>query len=193
VSTQSPTAEQIRAFVIAAHSDFDKVKSMLTEHIELLNLFYSWSETDHETPIMAAAHMGQRPIAEYLIGHGAPVAIYTAAMLGQRTVVADELSKDPTLINARGAHGIPLLAHAALSGDVDLMKMLTSRGAQEGLSFALSNAVEFRHGDLVRWLLENTRPDLAWQNWQQKTALSVALAQGNQAMASLLREHGATE
>jgi uncharacterized protein len=193
MSTQSPTSEQIRAFVIAAHADFDTVKSMLAEHLDLLNVPHPWSETDNETAIMAASHMGNRPIANYLIGLGAPLEIYTAAMLGQRQLVEDKLSKDPALINARGAHGIPLLAHAALSGDVELMQMLISRRAQEGLSFALSNAVWFRHEALVRWLLENAKPDLSWKNWEQKTALSVAVAQGNEATASLLRDHGATE
>jgi ankyrin repeat protein len=108
-------------------------------------------------------------------------------------VVAEKLSREPSLINARGAHSIPLLAHAALSGNVELVQMLLSRGAQEGLSFALSNAVGFRYETLVRWLLENSKPDLTWKNWEQKTALSVALAQGNEAIAALLREHGATE
>jgi hypothetical protein len=82
MSTQSLNVEQIRTFILAAHADFDKVKSMLAEHLELLNVAYPWSETDHETAIMAAAHMGNRPIAEHLIGLGAPVEIYTAAMLG---------------------------------------------------------------------------------------------------------------
>jgi ankyrin repeat protein len=185
--------EEIREFVVAAHFDLEKVKLKLDERPDLLEVAYAWSETDQETAIMAAAHVGNVPIAEFLLAHRAPLAIYTAAMLGRRAAVTEMLDKDPALISARGSHGIPLLAHAALSGDVELVQMLVARGAKEGASFALHNAVSRGHEALARWLLENTRPDLAWKNFEGKTALAVALGQGNASMAELMREHGATE
>ena len=193
MSNQPITVEQIREFVIAAHSDLIKVKSLLADNLELLNTSYAWSETDHESAIMAAAHMGTKPIAEYLIGLGAPLEICTAAMLARPEVVKDYLSKDPALINARGAHQIPLLAHAALSGNVQLVQMLIALGAQEGLAFALSNAVMLNDEPTTRWLLENTEPDLSWKNWEQKTVLAVAITTGNEAITTLLRAHGAAE
>lgn len=186
------TPEQIRDFVIAAHGDFEKIKSMLAEIPELLNAAHPWSETDHETALMAAAQVGNRVIAQYLLKCGAPLDICTAAMLGQSKAVKDLLKDDPALIRACGAHGIPLLTHAAMSGDVALVRMLVKSGASEGLAFALHNAVLFHHDDLVRWLLENTRPDLSWKNWQGKTALTVALEGGHESMAALLKERGAT-
>ncbi len=186
------TPEQIRDFVTAAHGDFEKVKSMLAEIPELLNAAHPWSETDHETALMAAAQVGNRVIAEYLLKCGAPLDICTGAMLGRGEAVKAQLEKDPKLIHARGAHGIPLLAHAAMNGDVALVRILVESGASEGLAFALHNAVLFHHDDLVRWLLENTQPDLSWKNWQGKTALTVALEGGFESMAALLKEHGAT-
>ncbi len=55
------------------------------------------------------------------------------------------------------------------------------------------------HGDLekvkamlVRSLLDNGHPDLAWKNFQGKTALAVALERNLDALVRLLREHGAT-
>jgi ankyrin repeat protein len=189
----TPTPDQIRDFVIAGHFDLAKIQSMLAENPELLNAAQPWSETDHETAIMAAAQTGNRAIAEYLISQGAPVDICTAAMLGQRETVDEMLSATPGLINTHGAHGIPLLAYAAMSGNLELVQSLYARGAGEGVSFALHNAVNWEDESIVRWLLENTSPDLTWKNWQEKTALMVALENGNTALAELLRQHGATE
>jgi ankyrin repeat protein len=193
MSKQPIPVEQIREFVIAAHSDLSKVKSLLAENPEYLNTFYAWSESDHESAIMAAAHMGNKPIAEYLIALGAPMEICTAAMLGRTDEVRAELSANPALIHARGAHQIPLLAHAALGGSVELVQMLVTRGAQEGLAFALGNAVMLNDEPLARWLLENTKPDLAWKNWEQTSVLSVAEFVGNDALTTLLLAHGATK
>jgi ankyrin repeat protein len=103
------------------------------------------------------------------------------------------LADDAALVYARGAHAIPLLAHAAFSGDVELVQALISRGAHEGLAYAVHNALTFKHEDLVRWLLDNTKPDLTWKNWQEKTLLTVAMEQGNESLAGLLKQHGAAD
>ena len=44
---------------------------------------------------------------------------------------------------------------------------------------------------VAAWLLENADPDLAWTNWQGRTALDVALERGDEATAALLRSYGA--
>ena len=186
-------AEQVMEFVIAGHFNLPKVKEMLAAQPELLNASHPWREDDRETAIQAASHVGNVVIVEYLLGQGAPLAIYTAAMLGRKADVEAILARDPQLIHARGSHGIPLLAHAALSGNVALFDLLTQRGASEGMSFALSNAVNARHLDLARWILEHGTPDLNWKNYQDKTALTIAQEQGDDAMAALLREHGAEQ
>ena len=97
------------------------------------------------------------------------------------------LADDPTLIEAHGAHGIPLLTHAALSGDVALIAMLFERGARDGVSPALINAVNKGHVGLVQWLLQHAQPDRATKNFQGKTALEIAEERGDQAMVTLLR------
>jgi ankyrin repeat protein len=193
MSTQPLSDDLIREFVISAHGNFDKVRAMLAERPELLDVAYAWSETDRETAIMAAAHMGNRPIASHLLERGAPLAICTGAMMGDQTVVEDWLAKDAILIHAHGAHKIPLLAHAALSGKVDLTEMLVSRGAHEGESYALHNAVSFGYEPLARWLLENAQPDLSWKDFQEKTALQTATERGDEGIEKLLRQHGAQE
>ena len=112
-------------------------------------------------------------------------------MRGRKDDVLRLLSQDPGLIHARGAHAIPLLAHAALSGDVVLARMLHERGAREGESFALSLAVTKGHIEMARWLLENGTPDLSWTNYDGKTALMIAGEAGNSAIVALLQNYGA--
>ncbi len=188
-----PSLEQVREFVIAGHGDLNKVKDMLAERPELLNSAYQWSENDRETAIQAAAQVGNVPIAEYLLERGAPLEICTAAMLGRKNEVERRLEQAPGSINATGAHNIPLLTHAALSGSLELVQLLFRRGATTGATSALQNAVSRGYYDIVHWLVENGTPDLAQKNFQGKTALTVAVERGQDAIAQFLRKHGATE
>jgi ankyrin repeat protein len=191
--TEQPDVEEIRTFVIAGHGNLEKVKQMLAARPELLNIAHEWGPGDTETALQGAAHVGNAPIAEYLLSQGAPLDICTAAMLGRRANVEAFLAQDSASIHAKGAHGIPLLSHVALSGDVGLAAMLHQRGATTGSTLALSLAVSKGHVEMVRWLLENGSPDLAWKNFQGKTALTTAVENGNENIAALLRMHGATE
>jgi ankyrin repeat protein len=186
----SPTPEQIKDFVIAGHGNLPKVQAMLAETPALLNVAQAWSGTDHETAIQAAAHVGARPVAEFLLAHGAPLAIPTAAMLGRIEAVQQLLAEQPGRVKEAGAHGIPLLPHAALSGIVELIALLHGCGATEGASYALGNAVTSGHLEAARWLLANAHPNLSWQNYQGKTPLALAKESGNAAMVELLEGAG---
>jgi ankyrin repeat protein len=192
--SQPPSLETVREFVIAGHFNLPKVQQMLAEQPALLNLAHEWKPGDRETALQGAAHVGQRGIAEYLLGQGSPLEICTAAMLGRGEAVERFLTDDPELIHATGAHGISLLAHAALSGQVALVALLAGRGAsagREAASQALNNAVRGGHTDLARWLLEHAQPDLAWTDFQGKTSLETAQQQGQAEMVALLEKHSA--
>jgi ankyrin repeat protein len=183
--------EAVREFVISGHGNLARVREMLDETPELLNVKYQWADNDWESAIQAAAHVGSAPVAEYLISKGAPLEICTAAMLGRRGEIDSMLASDTALIYQNGAHGIPLLAHAAFNGDMALFSYLMTRGAEAGLSYALHNAVTSNHAGLAKWILENTEPYLSWKNYEGKTALAVAMEQGNQELQDLLRSRGA--
>ncbi|MEO8082218.1 MAG: ankyrin repeat domain-containing protein [Ardenticatenales bacterium] len=186
-SSADPIAPDIvRTFVAAGHSDLATVQTLLAQHPTLLNVGHEWRPGDIETAVQAAAHVGNRPIAEFLLGQGAQLSICTAAMLGRADEVDRLLADDPARIGEPGAHGIPLLAHAALSGDADLVASLHGRGAREGVSFALHNAARRGIEPIVRYLLANDTPDLAWQDFQGKTAREVAEAGGHSAVVALL-------
>ncbi len=185
------TNEQIRDFVIAGHGNLPRIREMLMENPDLLNSSYQWSENDSETALQAAAQAGSTPVAEYLLGHGAPMDICTAAMLGRQDVVEQMLDKDPSLINARGAHGISLMAHVAWSNNVALASMLFKRGATQGMSHALGNAVMKGNVRMARWIIENGNPDFTWRNYEGKSLLDIASQTPDKEMMKLLREHGA--
>jgi uncharacterized protein len=192
--TDSPLSNDVvREFVIAGHGNMEKVRKMLEEKPGLINASYAWSETDHETAIQGAAQVGSATIATYLLERGAPLEICTAAMLGRRDEVERRISDDPDNINSRGAHGIPILPHAAWSGDLELVQFLFRNGAKAGSSSALHNAVTRGYYDLVVWLVENASPDLNSKNFQGKSPLSVALERKHETIAQLLRERGGKE
>src|SRR5688572_21508339 len=94
--------ETINQFVIFSHGHLDGVKEMLAANPELVN---SRSNLD-ESPLGAAAHVGNRAIAEYLLSQGAELDFPAAVMLGNRTWVEDQLNRDPALAQSAGAHGI---------------------------------------------------------------------------------------
>jgi ankyrin repeat protein len=180
------TQEQIGQFVGVSHGNLAKVKELLETEPRLLDARY---EEWDERPIQAASHVGNRPIAEYLLAQGAPLNIFTAAMLGQTEQVRDYLAADPSLASANGVHGISLLFHAAMSGKVEIVDLLLANGGGQDTSNALHGATAFGHIEMARWLLEHSADPNA-RNWQDKTPLQVAQEYGYQELAALLREAG---
>ena len=177
----------VRSFVLAGHGDHAQVQALLAAHPALLNAGHTWRPGDTETAIQAAAHVGNAPIVRYLLEAGAPLAIPTAAMLGDRAAVEALLAADAARINEAGAHSIPLLTHAVMSGDLALVRDLHARGATTGQSMALTIAADIGDTAMADWLLSATSPDLAWANWQGKTALQIAEERGDQELAARLR------
>lgn len=111
----SPTL--VQDFVRKAHADLAGTKAMLAEHPALLNSTWDWGGGDYETGIGGAGHMGNREIAEFLIGEGARLDIFVAAMLGTLDLVRAMLTTWPGLLQSKGPHAITLLRHARAGGD----------------------------------------------------------------------------
>jgi hypothetical protein len=109
--------ELVQDFVAKAHGDLDAVREMLESEPALLNAAWDWGAGDWETGLGAAAHMGRRDIALFLLERGARADIFAAAMLGETEVVRAMLTAWPELRDAPGPHGIPLLAHAKAGGE----------------------------------------------------------------------------
>jgi len=184
------SAELIEEFVVAAHGNPAKVRAMHAQHPGLLNR--PWAKFD-ETALQAASHMGQREVAEYLLAAGAPPTICSAAVLGRAAEVAAFLDADPGLARAQGAHGIPLLYHAALSGQTAIGDLLIAHGGGAEASAALHGALRYGHTAMLAWLLDHGATDVDVADFAGKTPLQIAVERDYPAIAALLRQHGATE
>ena len=110
-------AELVAEFVLMAHGDLGVVKQLLEREPAIVNAAWDWGGGDWETALGAAAHVGRRDIAEVLLEHGARMDIFAAAMLGETGIVRAMLEAQPSLREARGPHGIPLVAHAEAGGE----------------------------------------------------------------------------
>lgn len=104
----------VQDFVIFGHGDLDMVKTLLEKEPALLNATMDWGAGDFETALGGASHVGNRPIAEFLISKGARIDIFAATMLGLLEVVKGFLTMQPALLNAKGPHGISLITHAKM-------------------------------------------------------------------------------
>src|SRR5258708_34844303 len=78
-SSQSGISQQtIDEVVGVAHGNFARVKELLAQHPDLIAANATWVER----PIQAATHVGSVEIARFLLDHGAPLDIFTAATVG---------------------------------------------------------------------------------------------------------------
>ncbi len=123
VATPSPvrgfpfeSRDLVREVVGASHGNLARVKELVTAHPTLARASWDWGFGDHEAAIDAASHMGNRPIAEFLIANGARPTVFTMAMLGRIDAVRAMIDALPGLQRTRGPHGITLLAHAKAGG-----------------------------------------------------------------------------
>lgn len=108
--------ELVRETVLVAHFNLKRLKEIVDAHPALARAAQDWGFGDWETALGAASHMGNRPIAEYLIANGARPTLFSAAMLGQLDVVKAFIAAQPGAQHIRGPHSISLLAHAKFGG-----------------------------------------------------------------------------
>lgn len=178
--------EAIDEFVVAAHHDFPRVQELLAQTPALINENATWIET----PVQAAAHVGNRQIAEFLLAQGAPLDICTAAMLGLAADVRAMLAENPDLSGATGAHGIPLLFFPAISGSTEIAQIVYDAGADvnagEGGNTPLHGAAIFGQTAMVQWLLDHDANPYA-VDYDGKTPLERAQDNGHEAAAALLK------
>jgi len=192
-TTQQELTQQMKdEFVGVAHGDYARVKELLEQYPDLVTAVASWGET----AIEAAAQMANRDIAELLLSAGAPLDICTAAALGMSDRVEAILDEDPSQINATGAHGIPLMHFPVVGGHKEIADMLIARGADvnagDGLNTALHGAAQMDTVIMADWLIAHN-VSINAQNYEGKTPLSIATANGHSEVAELLRQHGGIE
>jgi hypothetical protein len=111
------TSEEVTEMVGVCHFDLERAKALVEHRPTLVNAVVDWGFGDWETALGAASHTGRRPIAEFLIAHGARPDLFTAAMMGWLDVVRAAVAASPGVQRIRGPHGISLLRHALAGGE----------------------------------------------------------------------------
>lgn len=188
--TQSAGETTVNDLVGNAHGNLAEVRKVLAASPGWVNSSAAWNET----PIQAAAHMGNRQIVEYLLDCGAPLDIFVAAMLGRQDDLERFIESESEMIHARGVHDMPLLYFAAAGNQPDVAEWLLERGADvndgRGQNTALHAAVALDHPAMARWLLDRGA-DVHALDYESKTPLEVAIEQDRTEIAGLLRQRGA--
>ena len=150
------------------------------------------------SPVREALYRGDRAAAEEAAGRG-DLDIFDAAALGRVDRLRDLLDADPRLVSALSDDGFTPLHLACFGAGEETVRMLVERGAPlEQLAEApfarvrpLGTAVFAGNLDAVRILLEAGADPNGVDSGEHRP-LQTAVANGNEAVASLLREHGAT-
>jgi hypothetical protein len=126
----SQDPDLVREVVYVAHGNLARLKELVSGRPALARATWDWGFGDWESPIDAASHMGNRPIAEFLLANGARPTLFTAAMLGNLPAVKAFLEAVPGAQRTRGPHGLTLLQHARAGGPAatDVAKYLEALG-----------------------------------------------------------------
>jgi len=114
----SQLPELAREMVLVAHFNLVRVRELVEARPSLAKASWDWGFGDWESALGAASHVGNKPIAEYLISKGARPSLFSATMLGHLEVVKAFITAQPGVQRIRGPHSISLLVHARAGGEV---------------------------------------------------------------------------
>lgn len=106
----------VKDAVGASHGNFARIRELVEKQPAIARASIDWGFGDWETCIDAAAHVGNKPIADFLLQYGARPTIFSAAMMGQLDAVKAFIAARPGIQKTYGPHGITLMAHAKAGG-----------------------------------------------------------------------------
>lgn len=106
----------VKEVVGASHRDLKRVQELVERQPALARASIDWGFGDWEACIDAASHVGNKPIADFLLANGARPTIFSAAMMGQLDVVKAFIAARPGVQKNLGPHGLTLMWHARQGG-----------------------------------------------------------------------------
>jgi hypothetical protein len=106
----------VKDAVGASHGNFARIRELVEKQPAMARASIDWGFGDWETCIDAASHVGNKPIADFLLTNGARPTIFSAAMMGQIDAVKAFIAARPGIQKTYGPHGITLMAHAKAGG-----------------------------------------------------------------------------
>ena len=118
----------VKDAVGASHGNFARIRELVEKQPALARASIDWGFGDWETCIDAAAHVGNKPIADFLLTHGARPTIFSAAMMGQLDAVKAFIAAVPGIQKTLGPHGITLMSHAKAGKADAVVQYLASLG-----------------------------------------------------------------
>jgi ankyrin repeat protein len=187
----------INEYVAVAHGNLARMKELLDLYPKVLHANASWDELAVE----AGAHVGFKDGVRFMLDHGAPAALPTAAMMGMTARVKKLLAEDPGRIWECGAHNMPPMWFPAIGGGeadhLEIARLLLDAGADPNAhkrgQTALHWAARGGQMEMAELLISRgARVDaLARTPQGDTTPLAHALKAEKRDMAELLRRHGA--
>ena len=106
----------VKDAVGASHGNFARIRELVEKQPAMARASIDWGFGDWETCLDAAAHVGNKPITDFLLTHGARPTIFSAAMMGQLDAVKAMIAARPGIQKTLGPHGITLMSHAQAGG-----------------------------------------------------------------------------
>ena len=106
----------VKEVVGVSHRDLKRVQELVERQPALARASIDWGFGDWESCIDAASHVGNKPIADFLLANGARPTIFSAAMMGQLDVVKAFIAARPGVQRTLGPHGLTLMWHAKQGG-----------------------------------------------------------------------------
>jgi hypothetical protein len=106
----------VKDAVGASHGNFARIRELVEKQPAMARASIDWGFGDWETCLDAAAHVGNKPIADFLLANGARPTIFSAAMMGQLDAVKAFVAARPGIQKTLGPHGITLMSHAKAGG-----------------------------------------------------------------------------
>lgn len=178
--------DKIREFVIAAHRDLEEVKTIYGDNPELIDEAIEWSPGQTESALQAAAHTGQRAIAEFLLENGATPNMVAYAMLANEDKFNAMLAENPDNINEIGAHNFSLMFHAAFGGNLAIIQTIYENDASVNLGSALLASIMANQLEATQWYIDHNAP-LDATDFRGRTALEMAVEAENVDLIALLK------
>ena len=185
---------EIQLFFDAIRSgDAGAVKALLDGDPNLL----SAKNQQSQGPVLFAIYNRQKEIRDLLLSRGAVLELHEAAAAGDLPRVKELVEADPSLAKSYSPDGFPVLALAAVFGNLEVAKYMHAKGgdlnvvATNGSGYtALTGAVASGHTEIVKWLLENgVSANYSYANGY--TPLLTAAANGHLEILKALLDHGA--
>jgi hypothetical protein len=123
----------VKEIVGVSHRDLKRVQELVERQPALARASIDWGFGDWEACIDAASHVGNKPIAEFLLANGARPTIFSAAMMGQLDVVKAFIAARPGVQKNLGPHGLTLMWHAQRGGPdaAPVVQYLTAVGGAD--------------------------------------------------------------